>query len=134
MTDLLGEPAGPSAGGAALFVFAAEETVERELIELVEALLLAGVEAVGGGLAEQLHRRRRRDHRHRVARRRRVEVVAAEARVAPRHGRRERHLLVVSGGILSSNDMKDEAYETDRSIVGRDREGSKRILRSPTPP
>ena len=130
VTDLVGQPAG--AAPAALLV--AEESVERELVELVEPLLLAGVEAVGGGLAQQLHRRRRRDHRHRVAARRRVEVVAAEARVAPRHGRRERHLLVVSGGILSSNDMKDEAYETDRSIVGHDREGCKRILRSPTPP
>ena len=88
VTDLLSEAA---SSASALLV--SEETVERELIELVEALLLAGVEAVGGGLAEQLDRRRRRDHRHRVARRRRVEVVAAEARVPPRHRhRRERHL------------------------------------------
>ena len=87
VTDLLSEAASASA------LFVPEETVERELIELVEALLLAGVEAVGGGLAEQLDRRRRRDHRHRVARRRRVEVVAAEARVPPRHRHRsERHL------------------------------------------
>ena len=87
VTDLLSEAASASA------LLVPEETVERELIELVEALLLAGVEAVGGGLAEQLDRRRRRDHRHRVARRRRVEVVAAEARVPPRHRhRRERHL------------------------------------------
>ena len=88
VTDLLSE-----AASAASAFLVSEETVERELIELVEALLLAGVEAVGGGLAEQLDRRRRRDHRHRVARRRSVEVVAAEARVPPRHRhRRERHL------------------------------------------
>ena len=107
VTDLIRQPAAGSSSAAALLV--AEEAVERELVELVEALLLAGVEAVGRRLAQQLHRRRRRDHRHRVAARRRVEVVAAEARVAPRHGRRERHLQHLSN-------------ETNRSFV--DYEGS----------
>ena len=50
MTDLIGEAAG--APGAALVLFVSEEAVERELVELVEALLLAGVEAVGRGLGE----------------------------------------------------------------------------------
>ena len=53
VTDLIRQPAAGSSSAAALLV--TEEAVERELVELVEALLLAGVEAVGRGLGEHTH-------------------------------------------------------------------------------